>query len=325
MSMNRNLLKQKSVIIPFILAIAGFVFYFLLEGVVTDWFNPEIISLIKLLSIIVMFIGLCFTFFGFIKNMLQNIGSEIFVLHNRFDTISDIGKKLSVIKEKELGEIINSDKKELIDKYVDWIYKRSENAINLINTNVLTAHKPGYFDFTQMVYGMVESRGKIFSTSVVDPKWYDAELTKLYIEEQKKLITNKNMTFTRIFFINTDNSHSQHEASVRRNTFKAINALLADGFNIIVTKTTAINLENDIAKIDDSLIMEATVPRNNNRPLPEIGDTTCYIKEHDKFIEIDAYLNDILKRADNEIFEPHGTNNAKRLSNLERLSKIFLT
>jgi len=307
--MNHKLLKKKNVVVPFILAITGFAFYFLLEEEVIKFIPTEIIKTIKLISLILMIIGLGFTFYGVISNILNKVEEKIGDLHNRFNDLDSISKNIVNLKNNNLTLEDNSN---LTKIYIEWINNRNTKMLDNIHLGKLLALEPGYFDFVTHVYN--EATSNIISTSVVNPLWYDSNLCKGYIAEQAKMITEKKIKFTRIFFMN-DNKWQ------KANTFKVIKELLENGFYVKIFNPKQEHFElRDVAIIDDKFAIEADVPIEEGTKFHkgEMSGAICYYNTTSEYSSVKKYIQGITSRSDIIDFEPDNYD-------IKKLTDIFFS
>jgi len=310
--MKRNLL-EKNVVTPFIISIIGFVCFFLLEQQVIQYFPDDVVIIIKLVSVIVMFISLCLTFFGFIINLLQDIDKKMNNFHQNHDIIRDIGEKLLLLENNNILEI-SKENPELVQNYINWINERKNRSITLIKSKTLAALAPDYFDFVTMIYR--EAKNEIISTSAVNPKWYELAMRDGYIADQVKMIKNKKIKYTRIFFV--EDKNDEISAQIKLDTFKVVKQQLENKFHITIVKTTSIINERDVAIVDDRFAIEAAIPVDEVTKLPkaEFKETYCYFYNSGKFSEIKRYIDGLKQKA---IIELSPENYS-----VEKLAEIFL-
>jgi len=295
--MSRNSLKY-DVRTPIILAILSLVSYFLLDEDVFKWPSDgqgEIIKLVpdglkkivKILSLIVTIIGICWAFFIREKNILRSINRK------NHKILIEIEENLQFLRDNNIitNNVFHNS---LTDKYIIWIASRFNKALKDIRMNKLPVLESGHYYFANMIYK--QAKRKIICTCMVDPEWYNKTNTLSYINDQKEMIakSKSKLEFTRIFFYKDTDIDTRKEKLK-----KLILDQLQKGFHVILSKTPDGETEKDVQRIDTKYILKAELIDDQS----EYKSGDCYMDINDEH-HLNVYLNGVINRDKNEKFAP---------------------
>ena len=258
-------------------------------SIIQNFFLKDVTQAIKnttflfaIISSIGSIVFLTFSYRYSIKS-LENTINDFNEFKNGF--IQDLKKEKEEFIEKIYLDIITvispisvtSDllKKNYVKSYVNDIFISFNNKIRYLSLGEIVENNPDeYHKFAMQTFNFAKQNGTIIASSLVEPNsfWGDPVI-KGYLENNRKLIHEKNVTFKRFFLVDG----KEDKANVINAVIKNIE-IGADVFIIDINKIRNKDIIFDGGIVDNSICIESILDETDRR----IKRVIAYVQEYEE-------------------------------------------